>query len=59
VEWGAGGSLDSGGVKADTLKQGDKVKVTGNPARDAGSNRMRMISIERPSDGWKWDGSFG
>jgi len=59
VEWGAGGALSSSGVKADTLKPGDKVRVTGNPARDTGTNRMRMISIERPSDGWKWNGAFG
>lgn len=59
VEWGAGGALSSGGVKADTLKPGDKVKVTGNPARDVSAHRLRMISIERPSDGWKWAGTFG
>jgi hypothetical protein len=59
VEWGAGGALSEGGVKGDTLKPGDKVKVTGNPARDAGASRMRMISIERLSDGWKWDGKYG
>lgn len=59
VEWGAGGALGSGGVKADTLKPGDKVKLTGNPAREAGTHRLRMNSIERPSDGWKWSGTFG
>jgi hypothetical protein len=59
VEWGAGGALSSGGVKADTLKPGDKVKVTGNPARDASAHRLRMNSIVRPSDGWKWVGTFG
>ena len=59
VEWGAGGALSSSGVKSDTLKPGDKVKVTGNPARDASTHRLRMVSIERPSDGWKWVGTFG
>ena len=57
VEWGAGGALS--GVSGDTLKPGDKVNVTGNPARDASSHRLRMRSIERPSDGWKWSGTFG
>jgi len=56
VEWGAGGSL--GDINKDTLKPGDKVIVTGNPARDAASHRLRMRAIERPSDGWKWAGSF-
>jgi hypothetical protein len=59
VEWGAGGALSSGGVTSSTLKPGDKVKVTGNPARDASTHRLRMNSIERPSDGWKWVGTFG
>lgn len=59
VEWGAGGALGADQVKTDTLKPGDKVIVIGNPARDASSHRLRMRSIERPSDGWKWAGTFG
>ncbi|HEX4025312.1 MAG TPA: DUF6152 family protein [Steroidobacteraceae bacterium] len=59
VEWGAGGALGAANVKSDTLKPGDKVIVTGNPARDAASHRLRMRAIERPSDGWKWAGTFG
>ena len=59
VEWGAGGALSADAVKNDTLKPGDKVIVTGNPARDTGSHRLRMRSIERPADGWKWAGTFG
>jgi hypothetical protein len=59
VEWGAGGALSGENIKSDTLKPGDKVIVTGNPARDTESRRVRMRSIERPSDGWKWAGTFG
>jgi len=59
VEWGAGGALGADNVTHDTLKPGDKVVVTGNPAREAGSHRLRMRSIVRPSDGWKWAGTFG
>ena len=59
VEWGAGGALGADNVKHDTLRPGDKVIVTGNPARDAASHRLRMRAIERPSDGWKWSGTFG
>lgn len=59
VEWGAGGALGSDNIKADTIKPGDKVIVTGNPARDADTNRIRMRSIERPADGFKWAGTFG
>lgn len=59
VEWGAGASLEADAVKHDTLKPGDKVIVTGNPARDTSSHRLRMRAIMRPSDGWSWNGTFG
>lgn len=59
VEWGAGSTLGSASIDRNTLKPGDKVVVTGNPARDAASHRLRMRAIQRPSDGWKWEGTFG
>ncbi len=59
VEWGAGGALTSSGVKSDTLKPGDKVIINGNPGRNPADHRIRMESIERPKDGWKWAGTFG
>jgi hypothetical protein len=59
VEWGAGGALGSDNIKQDTIKPGDVVIVTGNPARDQDTHRLRMRSIERPSDGFKWAGTFG
>lgn len=59
VEWGSGQALAGQGVSASTLKPGDKVIITGNPARDTSSHRLRMSSVERPSDGWKWSGTFG
>lgn len=58
VEWAASGSLGSQGIQGNTLKPGDKVVVIGNPARDEQSRRLNMHSIERPSDGWKWAGTF-
>ncbi|HWG77900.1 MAG TPA: DUF6152 family protein [Steroidobacteraceae bacterium] len=59
VEWGAGASLQAESIKHDTLRPGDTVVVTGNPARDASSHRLRMRAITRPSDGWSWSGTFG
>ena len=59
VEWGAGGALVKDNVTGETLKAGDKVIVRGNPGRNAEDHRLRMISIERPKDGWKWSGTFG
>jgi len=58
IEWGGGGQLGSQGVTRDTLKPGDHVIVTGSPGRDPDAHRLRMINVTRPSDGWKWGGSF-
>ena len=44
--------LDRRGWKYDDLKAGDDVVVTGRKARD-GSNRLQMLTIVRPSDGWE------
>jgi hypothetical protein len=54
VEWGGGGELSRQGIEKDTLKSGDHVIVTGNPSRNSADRRLRMQSITRPSDGWKW-----
>ena len=58
IEWGAGGQLGRQGVSRETLKVGDHVVVVGNPGRDPQDHRLRMVNITRPSDGWKWGGSF-
>jgi hypothetical protein len=56
IEWGGGGQLTNEHVTRDTLKPGDQVIVTGNPGRDPAEHRIRLQSITRPSDGWKWSG---
>ena len=58
VEWGSGQQLSGQGVAGDTLRYGDHVIVTGSPGRNPEDHRMRMRSIERPRDGWKWTGTF-
>ena len=58
VEWGAGLQLNRQGVTRETLKPGDHVIITGNPGRNAEDNRLRMRTISRPKDGWKWGGTF-
>ena len=58
VEWGAGGQLGRQGVTRETLKPGDKVVIVGNPGRNPEDHRLRMVNITRPSDGWKWGGTF-
>ncbi|OFW01222.1 MAG: hypothetical protein A3I61_08275 [Acidobacteria bacterium RIFCSPLOWO2_02_FULL_68_18] len=56
VEWGAPAQLAEGKVKVsrDTIKPGDHVIITGNPGRNASDRRIRMLTFQRPSDGWSW-----
>jgi len=58
IEWGSGMQLSTQGLVATTLKVGDHVIVTGAPGRDPEDHRLRMRSIERPKDGFKWNGTF-
>jgi uncharacterized protein DUF6152 len=58
VEWAAGGQLDRSGVSRETLKPGDHVVIVGYPARKADDHMLRMVTITRPSDGWKWGLAF-
>ncbi len=54
IEWGAAGQLAQQGVRNGTLKVGDHVVVSGSPGRNSSDHRLRMRTIDRPSDGWKW-----
>lgn len=58
VEWASGSSLNGQGITRETLKLGDHVVVVGQPGRNDEDHRMRMRSITRPKDGWKWSGTF-
>ena len=59
VEWAAAGTLERTTSNArDLLSPGDVVIVRGAPSRDASAHKLRLNSIERPSDGWKWGGKF-
>jgi hypothetical protein len=57
IEWSAAGQLS--GTIAASLKAGDPVTVTGNPARDPADMRLRMVSVRRTSDGASWGFSAG
>jgi hypothetical protein len=54
VEWGGTGQLGSQGVTRDTLKIGDHVIISGNPARNAKTHQVRMLSLHRTKDGFGW-----
>jgi hypothetical protein len=54
VEWGGAGALTGQGVTRSTLKVGDEVTITGNPARNVGLKRLKMNTLHRKSDGFGW-----
>ena len=56
IEWAGGVQLSQASVARDTLKPGDQVVVTGNPGRNPAEHRVRIKSIIRPADGFKWEG---
>jgi Family of unknown function (DUF6152) len=57
VEWAAPAQLTENGMTSSTLRPGDKIIISGHPGRAAGENhRMQMQKVERPADGWKWEG---
>jgi len=58
VEWAGVSALSGNGVTRESLRIGDHVVVSGNPGRNPQEFRLRLKSIERPMDGWTWQGSF-
>ena len=54
IEWAGGGQLGRQGVARDTLKVGDHVIIVGNPGRNPEDHRLRLIRLQRPSDGYTW-----
>jgi hypothetical protein len=60
VEWGGSSQLGGQGVNAQTLKVGDKVIITGSPARGYPAEpRVRMLELKRPSDSFEWGKKAG
>ena len=54
VEGASASQFAQSGIQAATLKVGDPVIVTGNPARNPGEYRMRMVTLTRTTDGLTW-----
>jgi hypothetical protein len=57
IEWGGGGQIQRMGITRETLKPGDVVVITGAPGRQPADHRLLVRKIERPLDGWKWEGT--
>jgi hypothetical protein len=56
IEGAAPQQLTEGGLTASTLRAGDRVIVTGYPGRIAEDHRLLLQVLERPSDGFKYQG---
>jgi Family of unknown function (DUF6152) len=56
AEWANPGRLSRQGITRDTLKPGDRLVLTGSPARDPSEYKMHLKRIERRADGWTWVG---
>ena len=54
LEWGGTAQLANAGVKRDSLKLGDDVRIVANPSRVPGEFRALMVNLTRPSDGFSW-----
>lgn len=58
LEWGSSSQLSAEQypVTRTSLKPGDRIIVGGEPGRDPRIKRVRIYSIVRAIDGWKWEG---
>ena len=56
LEWGSVSQLSQYSITRTSLKPGDKIVVTGQPARDAAAPRILIETLKRPADGWEWKG---
>lgn len=57
LEWGSINQLTSAKLTRTTLRPGDRLVISGQPARDQSSPRMLIVSMRRPADGWSWQGA--
>ena len=56
AEWSNPARLAQAQIKKDTIKPGDRVIITGSPARDTQEPKIHLKRIVRLSDGWMWTG---
>ena len=56
AEWSNPARLAQAQIRKDTLKPGDRVMITGSPARDVQESKIHLKRIVRLSDGWTWTG---
>ncbi len=54
AEWSNPARLAQAQIRKDTIKPGDRVIITGSPARDPQGSKIHLKRIVRLSDGWTW-----
>jgi len=59
AEWSNPNRLSQQSVGKDTLKPGDRLIISGSPARNSSERKLHLKQVERPADGWKWSGGRG
>src|SRR3989442_8654344 len=50
AEWASPNRLSQQSVGKDTLKPGDRLVISGSPARNASERKLHLKQIERPAD---------
>jgi hypothetical protein len=58
IEWVGRLQLERQGVRDRTLKPGDHLVITGYLARNPAGHRLKVRTVARPADGWRWTGTF-
>ena len=53
VEWGNTVGMAQAGYDKDTIQPGDRIIVTGEPARDTGRRWVHLQTLHRPADDFK------
>jgi len=56
AEWAGFDQLRTEGVTITTLKYGDALTIVGNPGREPADHRIRLISVRRTTDNFRWIG---
>ena len=54
AEWASRSRLERDGIKKDTLRAGDTVRIWASPNRNPTDDRIRLKRIERRRDRWQW-----
>ena len=58
IEWVGRLQLERQGVMDRTLKPGDHLVITGYLSRNPAEHRLKVRTVARPADGWRWTGTF-